>query len=53
MDQQERDILVRALKENGFNRTAAATQLGISLRQIRYRMDRLQILDPNEGGGVR
>ena len=51
MDELERDILVRALKEYGFNRTAAAARLGISLRQIRYRMERLQIADPNEGGG--
>ena len=48
MDQQERDILIRALRESGFNRTAAANRLGISLRQIRYRMDRLRIGD-NEG----
>ncbi|MFG5775689.1 sigma-54-dependent transcriptional regulator [Comamonas sp. J-3] len=51
MDELERDILVRALKEYGFNRTAAAARLGISLRQIRYRMERLQIADPNESGG--
>ncbi|GAB2462356.1 sigma-54 dependent transcriptional regulator [Comamonas humi] len=50
MDQQERDILIRALRESGFNRTAAASRLGISLRQIRYRMDRLQIND-SEGAG--
>ncbi len=47
MDELERDILVRALKEFGFNRTAAAARLGISLRQIRYRMERLQIADAN------
>ncbi len=48
LDQQERDILVRALHACGFNRTAAAARLGISLRQMRYRIDRLQIALPGE-----
>jgi two-component system, NtrC family, response regulator PilR len=43
LDEQERQILVKALKETGFNRTAAAARLGMSLRQIRYRMLRLGI----------
>jgi two-component system response regulator PilR (NtrC family) len=47
LDQQERDILVRALRESGFNRTAAAARLGLSLRQIRYRIARLGIAMPN------
>jgi two-component system response regulator PilR (NtrC family) len=49
LDQQEREILVRALRESGFNRTAAAARLGLSLRQIRYRIARLGISTP--GGG--
>ena len=44
-----RSILVRALQDNGFNRTATAARLGISLRQIRYRIDRLGIDLPAEG----
>jgi len=48
LDQQERDILVRALHELGFNRTAAAARLGISLRQIRYRIARLNITAPHD-----
>ena len=48
LDAREREILVRALTENRFNRTAAAAQLGISLRQIRYRMARLAIPVPGE-----
>lgn len=48
LDQQERDILVRALRETGFNRTATAARLGISLRQIRYRIARLNIAVPND-----
>jgi two-component system response regulator PilR (NtrC family) len=47
LDQQEREILVRALQESGFNRTAAAARLGLSLRQIRYRIARLGIATPN------
>jgi two-component system response regulator PilR (NtrC family) len=48
LDAQERDILVRVLSETRFNRTAAAQRLGISLRQIRYRMERLRIDVPGE-----
>jgi len=48
LDQQEREILIRALKEAGFNRTATAARLGISLRQIRYRIARLNIAVPND-----
>ena len=46
LDQQEREILVKALQETGFNRTAAAARLGLSLRQIRYRIARLNINMP-------
>ncbi|MBU1441811.1 MAG: sigma-54 dependent transcriptional regulator [Gammaproteobacteria bacterium] len=46
LDQQEREILVRALHDSGFNRTAAAARLGLSLRQIRYRIARLGIATP-------
>ena len=48
LDQLERDILIRALREAGFNRTATAARLGISLRQIRYRIARLNIAVPND-----
>ena len=41
LDQQEREILVKTLRETNFNRTAAAQRLGLSLRQIRYRIARL------------
>ena len=49
LDQLERDILVQALHDTGFNRTAAAAKLGLSLRQIRYRIARLNIAAPNDG----
>ena len=48
LDHQERDILVRALHAMGFNRTATAARLGISLRQIRYRIARLNIIAPHD-----
>lgn len=47
LDQQERDILIRTLKETGFNRTVAAQRLGLNLRQIRYRIARLKIEAPH------
>jgi two-component system, NtrC family, response regulator PilR len=49
LDEVERAILLRALEVHRFNRTAAAASLGLSLRQIRYRMARLAIADPSPG----
>jgi two-component system response regulator PilR (NtrC family) len=49
LDQVERDILVRALEQHRYNRTAAGSSLGLSLRQIRYRMARLGV---NVGGDL-
>ena len=46
LDAKEREILCRALHDNRYNRTAAASALGMSLRQIRYRIDRLNIAMP-------
>ena len=43
LDHIERDILVRALEKHRLNRTAAGASLGLSLRQMRYRMARLGI----------
>ncbi|NUZ05696.1 sigma-54-dependent transcriptional regulator [Piscinibacter koreensis] len=43
LDDVERDILVRALEQHRFNRTAAGASLGLSLRQMRYRMARLGV----------
>ncbi len=48
LDAREREILVKALLENRFNRTATAARLGISLRQIRYRIERLDIAGPRD-----
>jgi two-component system response regulator PilR (NtrC family) len=43
LDAVERDVLQRALERYRFNRTAAGASLGLSLRQMRYRMARLGI----------
>ena len=47
LDAQERDILCRVLHDTRYNRTAAASKLGMSLRQIRYRIARLGIAMPD------
>ena len=47
LDSQEREILCQVLRETRFNRTAAANRLGLSLRQIRYRIARLNIAMPD------
>ncbi len=49
LDDVERDILVRALEHHRYNRTAAGISLGLSLRQMRYRMARLNV---NVGGDL-
>ena len=43
LDGLERDLIERALSQTRYNRTAAADLLGITFRQLRYRMQRLNI----------
>ncbi|CAN7176252.1 sigma-54-dependent transcriptional regulator [Rhizobacter sp. LjRoot28] len=43
LDEVERDVLDRALERYRYNRTAAGASLGLSLRQMRYRMARLGV----------
>jgi two-component system response regulator PilR (NtrC family) len=47
LDRLEREAILQALGETDFNRTAAARLLGITFRQLRYRMQRLNIKDEN------
>uniref|UniRef100_UPI001BB219D1 helix-turn-helix domain-containing protein n=1 Tax=Hydrogenophaga sp. 2FB TaxID=2502187 RepID=UPI001BB219D1 len=47
LDDQERQVLLKALRESDFNRTAAAARLGLNLRQMRYRIQRLGISMPS------
>jgi two-component system response regulator PilR (NtrC family) len=46
LSQVERDIILRALNQTQFNRTQAASLLGISVRQLRYQMQKLDIHAP-------
>jgi two-component system, NtrC family, response regulator PilR len=43
LDGVEREMLERALERHRYNRTAAGASLGLSLRQMRYRMARLGV----------
>jgi len=43
LDSLERDAIRSALAKTRYNRTAAAQLLGITFRQLRYRMQRLGI----------
>jgi two-component system response regulator PilR (NtrC family) len=43
MEAVEREAIVKALEETRWNRTAAAKKLGMSLRSLRYRLDKLGI----------
>jgi two-component system, NtrC family, response regulator PilR len=53
LDDVERDILERALERHRFNRTAAGASLGLSLRQMRYRMARLGVTVGGESANER
>jgi two-component system, NtrC family, response regulator PilR len=52
LDDVERAILERALERHRYNRTAAGASLGLSLRQMRYRMARLGVM-AGDGSGDR
>jgi two-component system response regulator PilR (NtrC family) len=47
LDRVEKQALLEALEQTGFNRTAAAKLLGLTFRTMRYRMERLGIKDPH------
>lgn len=40
---QEKNAIISALEETRWNKTAAAKRLGLSLRQLRYRLEKLDI----------
>lgn len=48
LDRIEREAILEALRQTGFNRTAAARILGLTFRALRYRMARLDITDKDE-----
>jgi two-component system response regulator PilR (NtrC family) len=43
MQQLERQAITQALEATRWNRTAAAKKLGMSLRSLRYRLEKLGI----------
>ncbi|OGS95949.1 MAG: sigma-54-dependent Fis family transcriptional regulator [Gallionellales bacterium RIFCSPLOWO2_02_FULL_57_47] len=47
LDRIEKQAMLEALEQTGFNRTAAAKLLGVTFRTMRYRMERLGIKGPN------
>ena len=49
LDEIEREVLVRALERHRYNRTAAGAAMGLTLRQMRYRMARLGIQVAGDG----
>lgn len=49
LNKVERDILLRALERHRYNRTAAGASMGLSLRQMRYRMARLNVIVGGDG----
>ena len=48
LDRVEREAILEALHQTGFNRTAAAKVLGVTFRALRYRMERLDIADKDK-----
>jgi two-component system response regulator PilR (NtrC family) len=51
LDRVEREAIMEALRQTGFNRTAAAEVLGISYRSLRYRLARLGIAESEDETG--
>jgi two-component system response regulator PilR (NtrC family) len=43
LNSTERDAIIRALEQSRYNKTAAAKLLGLSFRQLRYRIKKLGI----------
>ncbi|MET0643720.1 MAG: sigma-54 dependent transcriptional regulator [Candidatus Binatia bacterium] len=50
VDEFERELIVKALQRTGFNQTKAASLLGTSRRILKYRIEKLKIHEPNDGG---
>lgn len=48
VDEFERELIVKALQRTGFNQTKAASLLGTSRRILKYRIEKLKIIDPND-----
>ncbi len=51
LEAMERELILRALRQTGFNRTAAAPLLGLNFRQLRYRIEQLGICEEDGRSG--
>ncbi|MGE4554033.1 MAG: helix-turn-helix domain-containing protein, partial [Desulfovibrionaceae bacterium] len=51
LEDNEHQAILRALKHTGWNKTAAADELGISRRAIHYKIKKYGIGDPGPGEG--
>jgi len=45
LQEQERQLIITALKQTGWNKTQAAELLGTTFRSLRYRMTKLEIAE--------
>jgi two-component system response regulator PilR (NtrC family) len=43
LQEQEKQLIITALKQTGWNKTQAAESLGTTFRSLRYRMKKLEI----------
>ena len=50
VDEFERELIVKALQRTGFNQTKAAYLIGTSRLILKYRIEKLKIHEPNDGG---
>jgi two-component system response regulator PilR (NtrC family) len=48
VDEFERELIVKALQRTGFNQTKAAMILNTSRRILKYRIEKLKIINPND-----
>lgn len=48
LQQQEKQLIITALKQTGWNKTQAAELLGTTFRSLRYRMKKLEVAEEQE-----
>ena len=48
LQEQEKQLIITALKQTGWNKTQAAELLGTTFRSLRYRMKKLDIAEEQE-----
>jgi len=50
VDEFERELIVKAVQRTELNQSKAASLLGTSRRILKYRIEKLKIHEPNDGG---